>query len=315
MSESPLNLGLIGAGRWGKIYIRTIAGIEGVQLAHLASGNPDSESLVGSGCKISADWQSVIAIKSISGIIIATPPQHHAEIACAALDAGKAVLVEKPMTLDVGEAEEIHQRAIANDGFVLVEHTHLFRPAYRLIKERIGTLGPVRGVWSSVGDRGPYRRDTSVLWDWGSHEVALALGFMERSPLSVDFKVIERREIEGGIGENCHLQLTFSEGAVADITVGNLTDRHRRFAAFFDDVALAYDDAVPGQLMEYPAQSDVCEPEGEGRAIPIGTEMPVTVAVREFANAISSGDTSTVSLDLGLAVTRILAQCQERTED
>ena len=178
MPGSPLNLGLIGAGRWGKVYIRTIAGLEGIQLAHLASGNPDSKSLVGSDCKVSTDWQGLIANKSVSGVIIATPPQHHAEMACAALDAGMAVLVEKPMTLDVGEAEEIHQRAIANDGFVLVEHTHLFRPAYRLIKDRISTLGPVRGVWSSVGDRGPYRRNTSVLWDWGSHEVALALGFM-----------------------------------------------------------------------------------------------------------------------------------------
>jgi predicted dehydrogenase len=312
VAGSPINLGLIGAGPWGKIYIKTIAGLEGVQLAHLASGNSDSKSLVDSDCKISTDWRELIADKIISGVIIATPPQHHAEIACAALDAGKAVLVEKPMTLDVNEADEIRECAIANNGLVLVEHTHLFRPAYREIKDRIATSGPARGVWSSVGDHGPYRRHTPVLWDWGSHEVALALGVLERTPVSVAARVLERREVEGGIGENHHLRLTFSESAVADITFGNLTDRHRRFAVFFDDTVLAYDDAVPGQLMEYPAQLDVAEPKGEGRAIPISNEMPVTVAVREFANAISNGDTSTASLDQGVEVTRILAQCQER---
>ena len=71
MPGSPLNLGLIGAGRWGKVYIRTIAGLEGIQLAHLASGNPDSKSLVGSDCKVSTDWQGLIANKSVSGVIIA----------------------------------------------------------------------------------------------------------------------------------------------------------------------------------------------------------------------------------------------------
>ena len=312
MAPGPINLGLIGAGPWGKIYVKTIAGLADVRLAHLASGNPDSMSLVGSDCKISSDWRVLISDEDISGVIIATPPQYHAEIACVALDAGKAVLVEKPMTMDLGEAEKIRKRAIANKAFVLVEHTHLFRPAYREIKKMINSLGPVRGVWSSGGDQGPHRSNTPVLWDWGPHEVALALGVFDQTPVSVDARILERREVEDGVGENCHLNLIFSDGAVADITIGNLTDRHRRFAVFFDDAVVAYDDAAPAQLIEYPAQPDIGEPKGVGRAIPISSEMPVTVAVREFANAISNGDTSVASLDQGVEVTRILAQCQER---
>lgn len=314
MATAPLNLGLIGAGPWGKVYIKTIASLEGVRLAHLVSGSPDSKSLVDPDCKFSTDWRELISDETIVGVIIATPPQTHAEIACAGLDAGKAVLVEKPMTLDVGEAEAIRTRAAANNAVVMVEHTHLFRPAYREIKQRSATLGPVRGLWSSVGDWGPYRSNIPVLWDWGSHEVALALGLMERTPESVEAHVLERRAMEDGVGENTHLRLTFSENAVADISIGNLTDRHRRFAVFFDDLVLAYDDASPAQIIEYPAQPNVGEPQGEGRAVSVGMEMPVSIAVREFTDVISAGDISMESLDQGVEVTRILAQCEKGIE-
>ena len=66
MVSAPIKLGLIGAGPWGQVYIKAIDGIEGVQLAHLASRNPQKNSLVGPEVKISLDWQEVISDETLA---------------------------------------------------------------------------------------------------------------------------------------------------------------------------------------------------------------------------------------------------------
>jgi predicted dehydrogenase len=314
MVTAPIKLGLIGVGPWGRVYIKTIAGIDEVQLAHLASRNSNTASFVSSKVKISPDWRDVISDKTLAGVIIATPPKHHAEIACAAIDAGKAVLIEKPMTLDPAEANAIREKAAERHCLVMVEHTHLFRPVFREIKRRAGKLGSLRGLWSSAGDWGPFRSNTPVLWDRGSHEVALALGLWERPPVSIEAQVVECRKTKEGLGANYNLKLDFSDGAIADLCFGNIIDKHRRFAVFFDQSVLAYDDAVSGQLFEYSGQKDIREPRGEYRKISIDQEMPVRIAVKEFASAISKGDFSTVSVEQGMEVVRILSQCQKQIE-
>ena len=69
MSENqnhpPLRLGLIGAGPWGRNYIRTLKGLDGVRLSRLASRNPDSAGLVGPDCTISEDWRDVMETSGI----------------------------------------------------------------------------------------------------------------------------------------------------------------------------------------------------------------------------------------------------------
>lgn len=312
METASVKLGLIGVGSWGQIYVKTIANLDGVELVHVASRNPDNILSGGAGCNVSTDWHDVISDNTLAGVIIATPPNLHAEMACAAMDAGKAVLVEKPLALDLAEAQEIRNKALDTRCLVIVEHTHLFRPAFRAIKDKISTFGPVRGLWSRVGDRGPYRSNTPVLWDWGSHEVALALGLWEQSPISVDAHVIERQEMENGFGEICNLRLKFPGAEISDLTFGNLMDRERRFAVFLKNAVLSYDDMYPGQLLQHPAQMDVCEPTSKGELIPISQEFPLEIVIQEFASAISNGNFSIASIERGVEVTKILTQCQEQ---
>jgi predicted dehydrogenase len=312
MVSVPVKLGLIGAGPWGQIYIKTMISIDGVQLAHLASRSEDRSAFVGPDVKTSSDWQDVISDKTLAGVIIATPPEYHAEMACAAMDAGKAVLIEKPMTLDVSAANAIREKAAAHHCLAIVGHTHLFRPAFRAIKQQLEKRGPLRGLWSSAGDWGPYRSDTPVLWDRGSHEVALALGLWEQPPVSIEAQVLECQETEDGLGANYNLRLGFSEGASANLYFGNIINRHRRFAVFFDQTVLAYNDSEPGQLLEYSTQKDIGEPRGNYKTILIDQEMPVSIAVKEFAASISNRDFSMVSVEQGVEVVRILSQCQKQ---
>jgi predicted dehydrogenase len=85
--DNLLNLGLIGAGRWGRRYIHTINKIPDIRLAHVASSNENTRDLVIGDCLISQDWQSLIGDSDLGGLIIATPPSSHFDISMQAIKA------------------------------------------------------------------------------------------------------------------------------------------------------------------------------------------------------------------------------------
>ena len=209
-SRSNVRLGLVGAGRWGRNYVRTITALDGVVLARIASRNPETGSLVGADCVVVADWRAVAEADDLDGVVVATPPAQHAEIVCAAVAAGRAVLVEKPLTLDLGEARALRRFVGEHAGFVMVDHIHLFHPAYRALKATGRRLGAIRQIAAAAGNRGAYRDDAPVLWDWGCHDVALCLDLMGTPPETVDAERIEARSTAAGYGENIALRLRFS---------------------------------------------------------------------------------------------------------
>ncbi len=305
---ADIKLGLIGAGLWGRNYIRTIQRMEGVRLVRLASRNEESAALAGQACKISPDWLDVAQAADIQGVIIATPPATHAEIATAAIEVGNPVLIEKPLCLDLPEAVELRSLAKARGTFAMVGHTHLFAPAFQSLKELGAALGPLKSIQAEAGNWGPFRKDTPVLWDWGSHDVAMCLDLVGLMPLDAKACRLESREVEGAQGEAISLHLDFPEGVVADILLSNLMEqKRRRFLAGFETARLVYDDLAPAKLTVLPPSED--EP-----AMPI--HIPATPAldlvVREFADSIALGRDDLASLDLGVAVVAVLAECAKQ---
>ena len=309
MAGNGIRLGLIGAGRWGRNYIKTIAEINGLRLARLASRNPESRSLVDEECTVSSDWKEVSEARDIDGVIVATPPALHAEMTESAVAGGRPVLVEKPLTLDLGRARALRRFVAERHGFVMVEHTLLFHPACRKLKELAPDLGPVRAIGAELGQRGPHRKDTPVLWDWGAHAVAFCLDLMGVPPEAAAAECLERRMAEDGRQENYLLRLIFSGDVSADIRVGNKMDRRRRFAVHFDTAVLVYDDLVAAKLTRHPPTADFADPEGTGEAIGVPRTPPLEVAVREFGQAIAGKSSDLASLDLGVAVVSVLADC------
>ena len=125
---SALRLGLIGAGRWGRIYIRTIAAMEDMALAAVASSNPETGALLPPSCRLLQDWGAMINLPEVEAIIVATPPRLHFAMAKAALGAGKPVLIEKPFTCNMAEAEGLAALSRRSSVPLMVEHTHLHAP-------------------------------------------------------------------------------------------------------------------------------------------------------------------------------------------
>jgi predicted dehydrogenase len=311
MPGGPVRLGLIGAGRWGRIYIKTLSRLDGFELVRLASSNPDSRDLVGEKCALSDDWRTVVGADDLDGVIIATPPALHAQMAQAAIGAGNPVLVEKPLTLDFEEASALLNFADQHDAIVHVDHIHLYHPAWRLLKNVGLGMGPVHAIRSGAGDWGPFRDDTPMLWDRGSHEIALCLDLMGEKPKKVSARKSDVREIAEGTGETIILQLTFSDGVTADIEISNLLEAKKRFfAVHHDRETLIFDDIGDDTLVREPRPDDArCNPE-RAEVIDVPTRLPLDQVLFDFKAAIGKGERDIAGLELGVDVVDVLSRCQ-----
>ena len=293
-----LRLGLAGAGRWGRNYIRTIAALPELRLARVASANRETGALLPVGCELVDHWKELLDPAALDGVIVATPPASHAEIAQAAIGAGIAVLVEKPLALAAADARAVRDLAVQKRVPVLVEHTHLFSPAFRALKGLVGRHGGARAIHSEASNHGPYRRDVSVLWDWGPHDVAMCLDLMQQAPASAVCSVIESSPRDGGMAETVRVALSFPSGVSAELRLSNAKDRARRFLVRCADGAeIVYDDASAQKLSV------------DSSPVPVAGDLPLTVAVREFAAAIRADSTQRSSMELGVSVVEVLEAC------
>ena len=270
-----------------------------------------TRELVDPECSIHADWRDVMNANDIDGVIIATPPDLHFEMAIHSISERIPVLVEKPFTMEQDEAEQLRQAANAAGCPVCVDHTHLFSPAYRGIKEHAAGAGPVRGIVGEAGSWGPFRTGVPVLWDWGPHDVAMCIDLLGERPRCKRALLVERRKADGGVGETVSLELSFSQATRASIRIGNLTARKtRRFIVYFDDAVLVYDDQAKHKLVRHGPAQKPAYPAGDGQPVPLREERPLSNVVRAFGEAIRRGSFDAAQVDLAVAVVSALSTCE-----
>jgi hypothetical protein len=258
---------LVGAGPWGRNYVRTIEGIPGLRLARTAGR---------------ADWRALVRASDIDGVIVAVPPAAQPEIALAAIEAGRPLLLEKPLALSVAAAQSIVSAAAARRVLTMVDHVHLFHPAFQALKQAAAQDGPVLAIEASAGGPG-LRPGVPALWDWGPHDVAMCIDLMGAAPQEVQATRLQQDP------ERLRLDLRFAGGVAARIDL-DMRVKHRRFAVRLASQTLVYDAAPP----------------------PDSADLPLARVVRAFAAAVAAGSRSLASAELGAAVVDTLARCEER---
>jgi predicted dehydrogenase len=272
---SDLRLCLLGAGRWGKRYIDTIKAQPGITLAALASRNP--QSAAPADCEIFPDWRSAVAAPGIDGVIIATPPELHREMAVAALDRDIPVLIEKPLTLSHAEAREIKDRAFERGVMVMVSNIHLHNTAYQEMKRHLPAIGAITAIRSVAGNWGPFRPDTPPLWDWAPHDLSMCLDLMGSLPDTVTATRLAEKRVEDGYGGNYRIALGF--GFVdAQIEIGNMmTTKSRRLEISGDHGTLVLDDVAATLILDRA---------GTAEALPVPLGRPLDRQLAVFCDAL-----------------------------
>ncbi|HEX8719663.1 MAG TPA: Gfo/Idh/MocA family oxidoreductase [Pyrinomonadaceae bacterium] len=173
--SDEVGVGIIGTGFARTTQLPAFAACEGARLVAVASARRENAETAAREFGIpfvASDWREVVGRDDVDLVSIVTPPGTHAEMAAGALAAGKAVLCEKPMAMNAGEAARMCEAARAAGRLALIDHELRFLPARRLMREMIlgGELGRVRHAKllfrsdSRAGGRWP--------WSWWSDERA-----------------------------------------------------------------------------------------------------------------------------------------------
>ena len=299
---SALRLGLIGAGRWGRIYIRTIAAMEDMALAAVASSNPETGALLPPGCRLLQDWGAMINLPEVEAVIVATPPRLHFTMAKAALEAGKPVLIEKPFTCNMAEAEGLAALSRRSSVPLMVEHTHLHAPAFRALTALLPGMGGLRSIHARTNAERPFRPDVPLLWDWGAHDIAMCLS-LAGMPSRCDARRLERRPWTAH-AETIAFDLAWPGGRMADIVVSNIMEpKQRLFEVICPAGRLVYDNLAASKLLRI-GNGQAAEP------IPVAATLPLTMALESFALALREPPDE-AALELAVATVRVLSRCQQ----
>ena len=149
------------------------------RLAKCTSGAP--------AARLEQDFDRILQSPDIEAVAIATPAATHTALARAALQAGKHVLIEKPMTLNVRDAEELVALAAKLKRTLMVDHTYVYSPAIKKIKSFIdsGELGDIYYVDSVRINLGLFQNDINVLWDLAPHDLSIVDHLLGNLPKSV----------------------------------------------------------------------------------------------------------------------------------
>lgn len=326
-SDGTLGAMVVGYGYWGPNIVRNLLERPEFELvglcerdaqrgAEFSRRHPDRR-----WCR---DLDAALADPEVEAVAIATPPNTHHALARRALEAGKHVLVEKPLACGSAEAAELIELA-ARDGLVLMPgHTFLYSPSVNKVKGLIDSelLGEVYFVTSSRMNLGLYQADGVVL-DLAPHDLSILLHWLP-SPLR-EAIATGRSIFQAGVHETAFLTLRFDDGAQANVQLSWLAPRKvrqmvvvgsRRMVHYEDtaaeDAVRIYDRGLefaeaPATFGEYQLTyrtGDMVAPQLEP-AEPLGLELS------DFAAAIRTGCEPVSNARLGLEIVLALEALEE----
>ena len=245
--RKEINLGLIGAGKWGANYIRLIEGLDNVNILAIATKNNRYKNTVSDNFQICNSWKELCEMDSLDGLIIATPPSSHIKIATYAISNNLPVLIEKPLSLDNAEAGVFYKNIIKKKAKVMVNFIHLYNPIYLEMKNQIKKMGMIKSIETKGGDWGPFRTNTPPMWDWGCHDIAMCIDLLQEEPSAIHKEIIKSKKHpmvpKVQVPQNIKIQLTFSNNIYANIRVGNLmTKKYRYMRINYESAFIEFDD-------------------------------------------------------------------------
>ncbi|HEY3104773.1 MAG TPA: Gfo/Idh/MocA family oxidoreductase [Pyrinomonadaceae bacterium] len=323
-------IGVIGCGYWGPNLLRNFSENEAAQVAWICDTDQTRLAAMGRrypAARTTSDYQKLISDPDLDAIAVVTPVATHYQIAKEALLAGKHVLVEKPLTATVREAEELIELAEKNRRTLMVDHTFVYTGAVRKMKEILASdgLGDLLYFDSVRINLGLFQRDINVLWDLAPHDLSIMDYLIERQPLGLS--ALGSCHIEPGIENIAYMVMKFDDDFIAHfhfnwlapVKIRRTLIAGARKMILYDDIeptekVRVYDKGVTANRVgdrEAEYQTLVSYRTGDVWAPKIDATEALNYVVREFLDSICSGRKALTDGEAGLRVVRLLeaAQC------
>ena len=312
--STPPRVAVVGAGYWGINHVRNFyeLGALGLvcdtyapSLARIAEKFPDA--------RIEHDVSAALDDPNIRGVVIATPAETHYRLARRAIEAGKDVLVEKPLTLDVEEGERLVELANARGAILMVGHLLEYHPAVLRLRELIasGELGELRYIYSNRLNLGKVRREENILWSFAPHDIAIILRLVGAWPMQV--AATGGAYLQPQIADVTVTNMEFASGVRAHIFVSWLhPHKEQRLVvigskkmAVFDDVRQEDKLVIYDQGVEIVNGEPVMRKHG-GTAVQLEAGEPLRRQCEQFLRSIETRERAITDGESGLRVLRVL---------
>ncbi|HEY1573232.1 MAG TPA: Gfo/Idh/MocA family oxidoreductase [Pseudonocardiaceae bacterium] len=304
-----LGLAVIGAGYWGPNLVRTAQLTDAFHLEYLCDLDVDrARSVLGrySTVRTTASLAEVLADPRVAAVAVATPAATHLPVARAALEAGKHVLVEKPLAATLDDGRDLVELADSGGLALMLDHTYCYTPAVAHLRELVrgGGIGAVQYVDSVRINLGIVQSDVDVLWDLAPHDLSIFFSVLPEDVVPVSVAAHGSDPI--GAGRVCvaHLTLVLSNGAIAHVHVNWLSPTKIRTMVIGGSThTVVWDDLNPSQrlsIYDRGVDTTATAEDSRTRALVsyrlgdmVAPALPEREALREvmaeFASAITQG--------------------------
>jgi predicted dehydrogenase len=323
-----LTVAVIGAGYWGPKLVRNFDASDDWDLVAVCDRDAERARRAAGrrpGVEVHTSVDTLLARDGLDAVAIATPAGTHAGLAIAALEAGRHVLVEKPLADDVADAAAMVRTARERDLVLMADHTYCYTPAVQRIGEIIaeGTLGDVLFVDSVRINLGLVQPDVDVLWDLAPHDLSI---FDYVLPGGLNPVAVSAHGADPlGAGRACvgYLTMPLPGGAIAHVHVNWLSPtKIRQMVIAGTRRTLVWDDLNPQQRVSiYDRGVDLATQSagaidrtsatvsyrlGDMHAPALPEREALSAMVEEFAGAVTEGRRPRTPGDSGLRVLTVL---------
>lgn len=319
-----IKVGVIGCGYWGPNLIRNFNENYHTDIRYacdLIKERLERIKIRYPHVNTTANYKELLRNKDIHAIAIATPVFTHYKLVKESLEAGKHVLVEKPLTSAVREAEKLINLASQKGLVLLVDHTFIYTGAIRRIKEFIsaGELGKMYYFDSVRVNLGLFQHDVNVIWDLAPHDLSIMDFIVDEKPLSVVATGASHtpREIE----DVAYVTVRFKGSLIAHFHVNWMSPvKIRKIIIGGSKKMVVFDDLDPAEKIKiYDKGIKLSKPDekaayqtlvqyriGDMYAPAIDNIEALRVEVEHFADCIKNNKTPITDGEAGLRVVRIL---------
>ena len=278
------NVCVVGAGYWGKNHIRILH-----ELGFLGGIVESNKETLNRFAEQYPDVKGFLSLnealqdKSFLGFTVATPAKTHYSVAKQAMEAGKHVLVEKPLALEKKHAEELIHLSEKNNVNLMVGHVLLFHPAIKKIKELInkGKIGKLQYIYSNRLNLGQVRMEENVFWSLAPHDISVFQYFTNSFPTSIHAS--GSAFLQEGIHDSTLTQLKYPSGVEGHIFVSWLHPfKEHRLVVIGTEAMITFEDSSEGNPLKLYAKKIDME-----NGIPEKIDGPVTLIDYEQKMALT----------------------------
>ena len=309
MAADPVDIAVVGVGHLGRHHARLLASMEGARLTAVVDTVAEraEEAAAGSSARALTDYRDLVG--NVDAVVVAVPTELHREVAIPFLERGTPVLIEKPMSRSIDDADLMLAAARRSGAMLAVGHTERHNPAVAVALQLVTAPRFIEvHRLSAFPDRS---LDIDVVFDLMIHDLDVILAIAGAEVTSIEAVGVPVLTSKYDIA---NARLRFSSGCIANITASRISkDRVRKIRFFQPDAYLSLDYASQ-EVEAWRLVRREPRPGIEGGPLPVERDEPLRRELADFVRAVRTGSTPLVDGEAGRRALVLASQIADRME-